>query len=110
MAQQGSGYQARYKRILLKLSGEALMGSEEFGIDPKVLDRMALEVGQLVGIGVQVGLVIGGGREEVMDFANELQKIVGFTLIVVGELLEISTEIGVNSNGREIIISKAGTN
>jgi len=62
MAQQGSGYQARYKRILLKLSGEALMGSEEFGIDPKVLDRMALEVGQLVGIGVQVGLVIGGGR------------------------------------------------
>ena len=62
MAQQGSGYQARYKRILLKLSGEALMGSEEFGIDPKVLDRMALEVGQLVGIGVQVGLVIGGGN------------------------------------------------
>ncbi|AIN59965.1 MULTISPECIES: UMP kinase [Pseudomonas] len=62
MAQQGSGHQARYKRILLKLSGEALMGSEEFGIDPKVLDRMALEVGQLVGIGVQVGLVIGGGN------------------------------------------------
>lgn len=53
---------ARYKRILLKLSGEALMGSESFGIDPKVLDRMALEIGQLVGIGVQVGLVIGGGN------------------------------------------------
>ncbi len=62
MAQQVSGRQPRYKRILLKLSGEALMGSEEFGIDPKVLDRMALEVGQLVGIGVQVGLVIGGGN------------------------------------------------
>ena len=61
MAQQVSG-QPRYKRILLKLSGEALMGSEDFGIDPKVLDRMALEVGQLVGIGVQVGLVIGGGN------------------------------------------------
>ena len=38
------------------------MGSEGFGIDPKVLDRMALEIGQLVGIGVQVGLVIGGGN------------------------------------------------
>ena len=62
MAQQVSGRQPRYKRILLKLSGEALIGSEEFGIDPKVLDRMALEVGQLVGIGVQVGLVIGGGN------------------------------------------------
>ncbi len=61
MAQQLSARQPRYKRILLKLSGEALMGSEEFGIDPKVLDRMALEIGQLVGIGVQVGLVIGGG-------------------------------------------------
>lgn len=51
-----------YKRILLKLSGEELMGEEGFGIDPKVLDRMALEIGQLVGIGVQVGLVIGGGN------------------------------------------------
>ena len=38
------------------------MGSLGFGIDPKVLDRMALEVGQLVGIGVQVGLVVGGGN------------------------------------------------
>lgn len=52
----------RYKRILLKLSGEALSGEQGFGIDPKVLDRMALEIGQLVGIGVQVGLVIGGGN------------------------------------------------
>jgi len=52
----------QYKRILLKLSGEELMGDEGFGIDPKVLDRMALEIGQLVGIGVQIGLVIGGGN------------------------------------------------
>ncbi len=52
----------KYKRILLKLSGEELMGKEGFGIDPKVLDRMALEIGQLIGIGVQVGLVIGGGN------------------------------------------------
>lgn len=52
----------KYKRILLKLSGEELVGEEGFGIDPKVLDRMALEIGQLIGIGVQVGLVIGGGN------------------------------------------------
>ncbi len=52
----------RYNRILLKLSGEALAGDEGFGIDPRVLDDMALEIGQLVGIGVQVGLVIGGGN------------------------------------------------
>ncbi|KEQ17813.1 UMP kinase [Endozoicomonas numazuensis] len=54
--------QPKYKRILLKLSGEALQGEGGFGIDPSVLDRMALEIGQLVGIGVQVGIVIGGGN------------------------------------------------
>lgn len=51
-----------YRRILLKLSGEALMGEESFGIDPKVLDRMAQEIKELVEMGVQVGLVIGGGN------------------------------------------------
>lgn len=58
---QASG-DKKYKRILLKLSGEALTGSESFGIDPRILDQMALEIGQLVGIGVQVGLVVGGGN------------------------------------------------
>jgi len=52
---------SKYQRILLKLSGEAL-GVDGVGIDPKVLDRTALEIGQLVGIGIQVGLVIGGGN------------------------------------------------
>ncbi len=51
----------KYGRILLKLSGEAL-GVEGVGIDPKVLDRTALEIGQLVGIGVEIGLVVGGGN------------------------------------------------
>ena len=62
MPGKGDSKDRRYKRILLKLSGEELMGEEGFGIDPKVLDRMALEIGQLVGIGIQVGLVIGGGN------------------------------------------------
>ncbi len=52
----------KYSRILLKLSGEALTGDADFGIDPKVLDRMAVEIGQLVGLGVEIGLVIGGGN------------------------------------------------
>lgn len=51
-----------FRRILLKLSGEALMGEEGFGIDPKVLDRMAQEVKELVELGLQVGVVIGGGN------------------------------------------------
>jgi len=51
-----------YKRILLKLSGEALMGNAEFGIDPGVIDRMSVEVKGLVDSGIQVALVIGGGN------------------------------------------------
>ncbi len=51
-----------YKRILLKLSGEALQGKEGFGIDATVLDRMATEVKELVDLGIQVGVVIGGGN------------------------------------------------
>lgn len=51
-----------YQRILLKLSGEALQGKEGFGIDPAVLDRMAQEIKELVELGIQVGLVIGGGN------------------------------------------------
>ena len=51
-----------YKRILLKLSGEALMGELQFGIDPKVLDRLAREIANLITMGVEVGVVIGGGN------------------------------------------------
>lgn len=51
-----------YKRILLKLSGEALLGSQQYGIDPPVIHRIASEVAELVRMDVQVGLVIGGGN------------------------------------------------
>jgi uridylate kinase len=51
-----------FKRILLKLSGEALMGDVDYGIDTQVLDRIASEVGELNRMGVQIGLVIGGGN------------------------------------------------
>lgn len=51
-----------YNRVLLKLSGEALMGDESFGFDTKVIDRMASEIKKLVVQGLQVGMVIGGGN------------------------------------------------
>lgn len=52
----------RYKRILLKLSGEALMGDQDFGISPTILTRIADEVKSLMDAGVQVAMVIGGGN------------------------------------------------
>lgn len=52
----------KYQRILLKFSGEALMGEKEFGIDPAVINQVSSEVKQLVDAGVQVAIVIGGGN------------------------------------------------
>ncbi len=51
-----------YKRILLKLSGEALMGEGQYGIDPQTIERIARDVVELVEAGIEVGLVIGGGN------------------------------------------------
>jgi uridylate kinase len=51
-----------YKRILLKLSGEALMGEQDFGVDPAVVQRISAEIAEIVKDGVEVGLVIGGGN------------------------------------------------
>lgn len=52
----------KYKRILLKLSGEALLGDAEFGIDLKAVEKICLEVAELIAMGVQVAVVIGGGN------------------------------------------------
>lgn len=52
----------KYKRILLKCSGEALMGKAAFGIDPSILDKIAKDIAELIEMGVEVGLVLGGGN------------------------------------------------
>jgi uridylate kinase len=52
----------RYKRVLVKLSGEALMGSGEYGIDPAIIKRIALEIQEILALGVEVAVVIGGGN------------------------------------------------
>ena len=54
--------QLKYRRILLKLSGEALMGDADYGIDPKVIGRLANEIIEIQQAGVQIGVVIGGGN------------------------------------------------
>ena len=54
--------QLAYRRVLLKLSGEALMGDEDYGIDPKILQRLAREVIEARDAGAEIALVIGGGN------------------------------------------------
>ena len=56
------GEQPKYRRILLKLSGEALMGTRPFGLEPEVVGRIAGEVRDIHEMGVQVAMVIGGGN------------------------------------------------
>ena len=51
-----------YRRVLLKLSGEALMGEQAFGIDPAVTSNIARDIGEIQQLGVQTGVVIGGGN------------------------------------------------
>lgn len=51
-----------YKRVLLKLSGEALMGDQDYGVDPEICFKIASQVKQLCDLGVQVSLVVGGGN------------------------------------------------
>ena len=53
---------ARFKRVLLKISGEALMGDGDYGIEPDMVARIAKDVKEVVGIGIEVCLVIGGGN------------------------------------------------
>ena len=57
-----TGKQAIYKRVLLKLSGEALMGDADYGIQPEVISRFAKEIADLNAQGIEIGIVIGGGN------------------------------------------------
>jgi uridylate kinase len=52
----------KYRRVLLKLSGEALMGDQSYGLDPKIIGRIAQEVRSVNQLGVQIAIVIGGGN------------------------------------------------
>lgn len=78
-----------YNRVLLKFSGEALSGDTEFGIDPKVLDKLADEIGSLIKLKVQVGMVIGGGnlfRGEALSEAG-IGRITGDHMGMLGTLM-----------------------
>ncbi len=69
----------KYKRILLKLSGEALMGELEYGIDPKILGQYAEEIKTVYAMGVQVGIVIGGGNiyRGIESSSDGIDKVTG---------------------------------
>jgi len=69
----------KYRRVLLKLSGEALMGGQEFGIDAQVLKKYAAEILSVHALGVQIGIVIGGGNiyRGVSNSTDGIDKVTG---------------------------------
>ena len=69
----------QYKRILLKLSGEALMGERQYGIDPKRLAEYAQDIKEIVEKGVEVAIVIGGGNifRGVSGASNGMDRVQG---------------------------------
>ena len=69
----------KYKRILLKVSGEALMGEQSYGIDSGVVQRYAREIGELQEAGVEIGIVIGGGNiyRGVENSSDGVDKVTG---------------------------------
>ena len=78
-----------YKRVILKLSGEALSGNTDFGIDPLVLERLANEIADVVRNDVQLGVVIGGGNlfrgKELSQYG--LSRISGDYMGMLGTLM-----------------------
>lgn len=75
----GEGSGPRYRRVVLKLSGEALLGEQRFGIDPEALAALAEEIVQAYRWGVQLGIVIGGGNifRGIQAAAHGIDKVVG---------------------------------
>jgi uridylate kinase len=92
----------KYKRILLKLSGEALMGEQEFGIDPMRLSDYANEIKQAADLGVQIAIVIGGG-----NIYRGLQGASGGMDRVQGDYMGMLATV-INSLALQAAIEKTG--
>ena len=79
----------KFKRVLLKMSGEVLMGDTEFGIDPATLDRIARDIKQAVDLGVQVCIVVGAGNifRGVSGEASGLERVTGDYIGMLGTVM-----------------------
>lgn len=80
---------SKYKRVLLKMSGEVLMGDREYGIDPATLDRIAGEIKEAVDIGAQVCVVVGAGNifRGVSGAANGLERVTADYIGMLGTVM-----------------------
>ena len=84
-----SDAQPKFKRVLLKMSGEVLMGVREFGIDPTTLDRLAHDIKEAVDMGVQVCIVVGAGNifRGVSGAANGMERVTADYIGMLGTVM-----------------------
>ncbi|MGD8784884.1 MAG: UMP kinase [Thioalkalispiraceae bacterium] len=102
----------KYQRILLKFSGEALMGEKEFGIDPAVIQQVSKEVKSLVDSGVQVAIVIGGGNifRGVSLSAAGMDRTTGDHMGMLATVINsLALQDGMEKNGMSVRVMSALT-
>lgn len=83
------GSEPKYKRVLLKMSGEVLMGSRDFGIDPSTIDRIARDIKEAVAMGVQVCIVVGAGNifRGVSGAASGMERVTADYIGMLGTVM-----------------------
>ncbi|MDX9740188.1 MAG: UMP kinase [Gammaproteobacteria bacterium] len=99
-----------YRRILLKLSGEALMGGDAYGVNPGVLQRVALEIKSLVDDGVQVAVVIGGGNifRGIQLARGGMERVTGDQMGMLATVINaLAIQDSLEHNGMEVRVMSA---
>ena len=81
--------EVKYKRVLLKMSGEILMGDREYGIDPATLERIARDVKEVIDMGVEVCIVVGAGNifRGVAGEANGMERVTADYVGMLGTVM-----------------------
>lgn len=100
----------KYKRILLKLSGEALVGDQGYGIDPKVVESTVREIKSLYELGIQIGIVIGGGNifRGLSSNAKDMDRVQADQMGMLATVINsIAIQNALERNGIEAIIQSA---
>ncbi|MCK4981109.1 MAG: UMP kinase, partial [Candidatus Delongbacteria bacterium] len=101
---------AKYKRILLKLSGEALVGSQGYGIDPEIVKDTAKQVKEIYSMGVDIGVVIGGGNifRGLSDHAQNMDRVQADQMGMLATIINsIAIQNALELEGIETIIQSA---
>lgn len=101
---------AKYKRILLKLSGEALVGNHGYGIDPEVMKNTAKQVQEIYNLGVDIGIVIGGGNifRGLSDHAKNMDRVQADQMGMLATIINsIALQNALELEGIETIIQSA---